>query len=386
MKGLSLAMFRSPTTLVAVLALVVAAALAPQAAIKVAAMPTFAQAYGLDCKACHTEVPSLNAYGRYIQRTMYGGLDPKGYEGEVPFWGSEQVNYGSTSSPEWQAGNLAIHAVGVYPNWTFHVQQWLWQNNQPGDVDTAWVSYNRILASGNAHLVVGLMPGPGPAFWSMWSDVSGFAAPSITIGEHVQALASNRWGAKFSYDDTKYQAEAGYYGSSGTYSTATNFAATPTNALDKGWQWHLAFERPDKPVSAGFVGNAGSVALAEGGYDRYHAFGGYVQADPTPKLPGALVYYQVGYDDNPIAAGISSNSRAYSAEVYFPILGRHESVLGLRREMTDDGLGNVVNTGSVDLGFRIYKYVHADVEAGLANGSTPVWGSYIWWTQPFGHW
>ena len=378
-------MFRSTTLLAAILTLVIAAALAPQAAMRVSAMPTFAQAYGLDCKACHTEVPSLNAYGRYVQRTMYGALDPSGYKKEIPIWLSEQVNYGSTSSPEWQPGNAAVHAVGLYPNWTFHVQQWAWQNNQSGGpLDTMWVSYNHLL-NGNAHIVLGKMPGPGPSFWSMWSDVAGFAAPSITVGEHVQSLASNRWGGKLSYSDTKFLAEAGYYGSTADINGATQWGATADNVLDKGFQYHVAFQRPDKPVSVGFVGNNGSIPLAGGGYDRYHAYGAYVQADPTRYLPGALVYYQLGFDDNPIETGVSANSKAYTAEVYFPILGHHETMLGIRREMTDDGLGTVTNTGAVDLGFRVYKYLHADVEAGLANGSTPVWGGYLWWTQPFGH-
>ncbi|MBV9438853.1 MAG: hypothetical protein JOZ24_02555, partial [Candidatus Eremiobacteraeota bacterium] len=33
------------------------------------ALPTFAQAYGVDCSACHTSIPALNAYGRYVQST-----------------------------------------------------------------------------------------------------------------------------------------------------------------------------------------------------------------------------------------------------------------------------------------------------------------------------
>lgn len=36
------------------------------------AMPPFAQANAVDCSACHTMMPALNAYGRYIQRTAYG--------------------------------------------------------------------------------------------------------------------------------------------------------------------------------------------------------------------------------------------------------------------------------------------------------------------------
>jgi hypothetical protein len=378
-------MGRSTKLLAIALALLAAAAFTPQVAKRASAMPTFAQAYGFDCKVCHTEVPSLNAYGRYVQRTMYAGLDPAGYKKEIPFWMGETVGYASNGAPEWQAGNVEVHAVGVYPNWTFHVQQWIWQGNAPGGLDTAWVSYNGLM-HGNAHIVLGKMPGPGPSFWSMWSDVSGFAAPSITIGEHTQALAANRWGGMLAYGNDKFVAQAGYYGSQEDLNGAGDWSATPINALDKGYQFHAAFQRPDKPVSAGIVGNIGSFPLAEGGYDRYNAIGAYGEVDPTKRMPGALFYYQIGNDDNPIAAGIGARSTAYSAEVYFPVLSRHETMLGFRREMTNDGMGNVINTGEINLGGRIFKYLHGDVEAGLATGGTPVWGGYLWYTQPFGQW
>lgn len=52
------------------------AALCACLTLRAAAMPPFAQAYGLQCNVCHTLVPTLNAYGRYIQRTGYASLDP----------------------------------------------------------------------------------------------------------------------------------------------------------------------------------------------------------------------------------------------------------------------------------------------------------------------
>jgi len=48
------------------------------------AMPNFAQAYGMDCQVCHSIVPALNAYGRYVQRTGYASLDPKTIERADP--------------------------------------------------------------------------------------------------------------------------------------------------------------------------------------------------------------------------------------------------------------------------------------------------------------
>ncbi|MBV8074132.1 MAG: hypothetical protein JO140_01795 [Candidatus Eremiobacteraeota bacterium] len=177
------------------------------------AMPVFAQAYGLDCKVCHTMVPALNAYGRYVQRSMYGALDPEQYKGTFPFWIGEQVNYDSTSdSPKAQFGNLAAHYVGVYPAWTSHVQQWIMQNNDTGGpFDTGWVSYNNLFKQ-SGHIVIGKMPTPGPSFLSMWFDIAGFNPPAMTIGEHAELVGANRWGAKFNYSNTKMVGEAGTTG------------------------------------------------------------------------------------------------------------------------------------------------------------------------------
>jgi len=48
------------------------------------AMPNFAQAYGVQCQTCHTVVPALNSYGRYVQRTGYSSLDAKTIERADP--------------------------------------------------------------------------------------------------------------------------------------------------------------------------------------------------------------------------------------------------------------------------------------------------------------
>jgi len=48
------------------------------------ATPVFAQAYGLGCTACHTQMPELNAFGRYVQRTGYAALNPKALQHAVP--------------------------------------------------------------------------------------------------------------------------------------------------------------------------------------------------------------------------------------------------------------------------------------------------------------
>src|ERR1017187_4424776 len=104
------------------------------------AMPTFAQAYGVQCSTCHVQVPLLNAYGRYVQRTGYASLDRAVLARALPFWIGENVNYDSTQTPgsgvaKYSFGNFALHGVGyLAPDVTFHAQQWITQGEQSGGV------------------------------------------------------------------------------------------------------------------------------------------------------------------------------------------------------------------------------------------------------------
>ncbi|HEX5275496.1 MAG TPA: hypothetical protein VFW34_09505 [Candidatus Rubrimentiphilum sp.] len=75
------------------------------AALRADAMPPFAQAYGVDCNTCHTMVPALNSYGRYIQRTGFAALDSHMpflfFNAEASFGGSSSATFGR---PTWQWG------------------------------------------------------------------------------------------------------------------------------------------------------------------------------------------------------------------------------------------------------------------------------------------
>jgi len=184
------------------------------AAVPASSMPPFAQAYGIKCSVCHTAVPALNAYGRYVQRTGYGSLDRDVIKRALPLWIGENAYYDTQSSNEphkVQFGNLAIHAVGfITKDITYHAQQWIVQNDQSGGIDTLWVTYNHLLHN-DAHLFVGKMPPPGPSPYSQWLDISGFSTPSIVVGEHPYLLASNRWGTKLNYVRGAFDAELGYF-------------------------------------------------------------------------------------------------------------------------------------------------------------------------------
>jgi hypothetical protein len=280
---------------VALTALVLACTPAPA---RLDAMPVFAEAYGYDCQKCHVQVPTLNSYGRSVQRSMYAVLDRQTLARGVPLWVGESASYDTQAPIEphhVQFGNLAVHAVGFLDkNVPYHIQQWFSQNDHPGGLDTAWVSYDHVFGTAG-HLAVGKQPPPGPSFFSQWSDFSPFAVPSITVGEHAQGLQNNRWGAKLGYAGPRFIADAGWFGSSADLSGATDFS--PSN--DKTFQWNAAYSPDERRLQVGTYGNVGTFPLAEGGLDRYSALALYAQLDPSERWPGGLFIVQHGCDSNP---------------------------------------------------------------------------------------
>lgn len=363
------------------------------------AMPIFAKAYGVSCSTCHTVVPALNAYGRYVQRTGYASLNRDVLKTVVPFWIGEQVNGDSTggvsnitSTHTSSFGNLALHGAGYFaPDWTFHVQQWLLQNDDAGGVlDTAWVTYNNLFHR-DGHLFLGKYEMPGPSPFSQWFDISAFATPEIAVGEHVYQLDANRWGGKLAYTHGALDAEVGWGGSGNGLISGADFSTVP--GTDKTIQWKLASAHADQPLELGAYGSSGSYVVSTGAIDRYNSIAAYVQRDPVKGVPGVLGIYQLGHDSNP---GLdvngsqlpASQSRAFTAELYEPVFNNN-ALFALRDEFTNDGLGTIAHSQNIDFAFNVphMPYLHGYVEAGLGANSTtssggPTWRWLLWWTTP----
>ena len=75
-----------------------------------AAMPNFAQAYGIKCSECHVQIPALNAYGRYVQRTGYAGLNPHVLQRESPVWLDYPVSY-TQQTPNAASWDIGSHRI-----------------------------------------------------------------------------------------------------------------------------------------------------------------------------------------------------------------------------------------------------------------------------------
>jgi len=196
--------FFAVASTVATIALSLSLAIAPRRA---SALPTFAQALGVDCSACHTMVPALNAYGRFVQSTGFAALDPAVMKKVLPIVVRESLSYRSTGKldkllpqDKWTYANLSVNLVGVdSSSFSYRLEQSLYSNDLGGGTTGHfWVSYNHLLG-GNAHLLVGKFDAPAPSPFSYWSDQSGFSSASVAVGQHTYELSAQRWGVGFNY-------------------------------------------------------------------------------------------------------------------------------------------------------------------------------------------
>lgn len=360
-------------------------------------MPNFAQAYGAKCSLCHSMVPLLNAYGRYVQRTGYASLDRDVLSRTLPIWVGENVNYDSsagkgTGLAHYAIGNLALHAAGyIAPDVTFHAHQWIVQDNQPGGVDTLWISYNKLLHR-DGHLFVGKIENPAPSPYSQTMDIDGPMASSTVVGEHDwSATYGNRWGSKFAYVHKALAAEAGYLLSSGDLNGLSNFSPG-----DKTFQWKVSYAPSNRPIEAGFFGSIGSLPVSTG-TDAYHSNAAFVQLDPGSNgIPGLLAIYQTEQDSNPgldSASGSiipATSSRGTSLELFEGFF-QGSAVLSLRHDFNNDGFGTLSNGNAINIGFNVpgARYLHGYLESNLGGNSAlagtsggPTWKGMLWLTLP----
>jgi hypothetical protein len=381
-------------------ALIFVAAFVIEAVRPTEAMPPFAQAYGMDCQVCHTVVPALNAYGRYVQRTGYASLDSSTIHKAVPLWVGESPFY-DTADPnephQVQWGNLALHAAGfIGTDFTFHVQQWVTQADQPGPLDTAWVTYNNLFHR-DGHLFVGKLEAPAPSPFSQFADLAGFAPPEITVGEHPYLIDANRWGGKLAYTHSWFNAQVGYLGPTGDLVTSAGGGAlewgNDANNVggDRTLQGWIADGVGYKPLEFGVYGGLGTFITSDGMIDRYNTGAGYLQVDPTHGLPGAFVVYQHDYDSHPGAGLNAATSTAYSAEVWEPFFD-NQVLLSYRNEYTNDGLGTLTHLNYINAAWFVAHHVSDrdanglifNVEDTINSAASPSWQYQLWYATTVG--
>jgi hypothetical protein len=363
------------------------------------ALPTFAQAYHVDCSACHSAVPALNSYGRYIQRTGFAALDPTVMKQVLPLLFREAVTGRSTGklnatqpNDKVTTANLQADVVGFLgTSVTYRAEQSFYSNNvSGGGFGRGWFGYHDLLNK-NGHLFVGKLEPATMPVYSNWSDMTGFSSSSVAVGKHTYALGSARWGTAFNYVHAPVDAEISWSAGSSNLINAADFTTNPGS--DKAVHYKLAYATPNKPYEIGVYGTVGGFVLPTAAIDRYSANGVYAQRDPVNHVPGVVLFYQTTFDSN---AGTGKKGTIvplrgydYAVELYEPIL-KGNVMLGFRPvELTNNGAGTLRHFGNVDITLHDPRipYMYATVESAFGQSSNALYGRPTWrysvkWASP----
>ncbi|HTZ56107.1 MAG TPA: cytochrome c [Candidatus Acidoferrum sp.] len=352
----------------------------PQGMEPAQAYPIFSQALGVNCSMCHTMVPELNAYGRYLQRTFYAPITQPALKKTLPafiwyqFAGNNVGNERGATNPhtkDFLTSTLYLYFVGLMGSgseFSYRVENPLVTNNvavnQSTGPETMWAAYNKLF-NGYGHLQAGMdYPGPVPSFLANPSDYeNAFQIRHLTIGKHGYNLINKRLTFRFDYENGPIDVEIAWRG--GTTNPISggpsDFEIAPGS--DKSFpQWKVAYAPPNRPYEFGFFGTVGQYYTTLKGtpVDNYYNYAPYFQLDPGwagKHTPGLMAFYSSGHDSNPGIAGFEMlapegpNYTDGAFELMEPIF-KNYAVLNLRNEFISNGLGTSTQYWSTGTSFQ----------------------------------
>ena len=297
-------------------------------------------------------------------------MNPHVLQRQSPVWVDYPVGYSqqSPNAAAWDIGSLGVHADGAFgipsSEWTYHVQQWIWQQSEAGGLDTAWVAYNNISSMVRVTSSLGSSKYRLPRSSASGSTLAALPPTPrrrATVGEHAYELDGNRWGYKFAYIRSSLDAEIAYV----TSSADLNGFNAYDSSQDKTLQYKLAFANRSNPLEAGYYGARGSWPLTEGGFDQYYTNGFYAQRDPVNGVPGFLVTYQMNHDSNPGIGAPPAGSNGVSYELFSNIGQR--GLVSVGEQLTNDGLGNHTQIGNIDASYHLTRFIMLYAEEALSR-------------------
>ncbi len=216
------------------------------------AVPIFANGQGgVQCSLCHSSVPQLNSYGRYVLMTNFS----RGLNRHLQMMQNRSLPIALEA-----AANVSHPASTGLPALSASIVQWLSAGFLGRDVsyfatvpmvsggfpaasvDQLWVADNAF-DRGNGSLQVGRFATPIFAPWiSQPLSLSGYALADLQVGSNATTLADNRWGASYSQvADNGLVANLAYLHGNGS-----------------AWSGSLQFLSPETPWSGGIAALSGT--------------------------------------------------------------------------------------------------------------------------------
>jgi len=387
------------------------------------ATPVFAQAYGLACTACHTQIPMLNAFGRYIQRTGYAALNRKTLQHAVPVFlfdvgtGYTHQNGDPASDKVTGPFRSTLLQANSYlsPDITYKIEQFMVVGGQAGFLEQGWLAYHNLFDHAG-HLFLGKVPAInldefGAAVLAEVNDAGQGRLPGVDVGVHNYALdyVGGRWGAKFNFVRGKTLAQVAYLGNAtgaGSFADAYDYS----RGADKSLQWRIAYADPAKPYEIGVFGETGALGFSGSAIlpglhvDNYNVVTPYINKDPRPGSPGFRLEYATATDSNPgyvapaasavgpVAQASSTSSSWMIGSAYQMVLHDH-GMVNLTYYHTNQALGEIGFTGLVQptgpqtgggpgFSYAINPYTRVYTSVYVAQNQRPAFSVVMWLTPP----
>jgi hypothetical protein len=388
------------------------------------ATPVFAQAYGFNCTVCHTQMPMLNAFGRYVQRTGYAALDYKTLRHSLPVFDFD-LGSGYTAQSGQPASAYRVNGPGhtnvvqangaFGPDLTYKVEQLVDAGGQAGFLDQTWVAYHNILDR-HGHLFVGKLAQINLDEYAAdvlaeVNDAGQGHLPNVAVGVHNYALdySTGRWGAKFNYVGGKTLVQVAYLGNA-TGGSSFGDAYDFSRASDKTFQWRVAYADPAKPWEIGVFGESGALGISGSSLlpgrvqvDNYNVITPYINKDPRPGSPGFRFEYATATDANPgylpPATGTGALQPAGSTRSSWMVGSAYQMVLhdhgmvNVTYYHTNQALAETGFTGLVQptgpatgvgpgFSYALDPFVRIYTSMYVAQGQRPAYSITMWITPP----
>jgi hypothetical protein len=385
------------------------------------ATPVFAQSYGLACTVCHTQMPTLNAFGRYVQRTGYAALNSQTLKHAVPVFlfdvGTGYSHQNGDPSSDRITGpfhSSLLQANGALsPDVTYKIEQFIFFGGQGGYLEQGWLAYHNLF-NHDGHLFVGKLPAINLDEYGagVLDDVSAASRePDVAVGVHdyAEEYDGGRWGAKFNLVRGKTLLQIAYLGNPtglGSFQDAYDFS----RGADRSLQWRVAYADPAKPYEFGVFGESGALgytgsAISPGTHvDNYDVIAPYVGKDPRSGSPGFRLEYVAATDGNPgyvmpaTPAGTPKQSGSISSSwmigsVYQMVLHDH-GMVSITYYHTNEATAETGFTGLIQptgsktgvgpgISYAMNPYSRIYTSIFVAQNQRPAFLINVWFTPPF---
>lgn len=350
------------------------------------AIPVFANGQGgVSCALCHTTVPQLNSYGRYVLMTNFS----RGLNKHLQIMQNRSLPVALETTANASSQPVAM-LPGVYSalvqflsggyagsDVSYFASVPIETDGFPADaVDQVWAAYNGF-SHGNASFQIGKFPTPIFAPWmSQPLSLSGYALVTLPVGLNGSTSGDNRWGASYTQiGRLGLIGNVSYLGGSGPIERAFNTAGEGT-----AWTGSLQYLSPESRWSGGVAGLIGSNPLPSGENDRYAremALASYGADRYEVTAMGLL-----GQDSSPNGgASPVTNSRGFSLETIYGILPWLR--FDVRYEHTDDGLGTSTTNYISDVAVSLRPNVIMTVEDRSSAGTKATLNYQLLWAGPW---